>query len=225
MRTLQLLVAAIFDTAASARIIAADKAPYHLSSLNKRAVNLDFNEDVIKLGPESAIHKRIAKQIWPDYITARKQRRAVPSDDGSPRAQLIQGVKGATFLSDSKTAIDRQNPSHLTPPKTDAGVIPKLKWSFSLSHTRILKGGWIREQTPIAIVGHILLVISALPSVIADRAGAMACFSIAFIVMGGNLIALLVAEQVTTRKMFISVLKSGERVIVDPALTIARIFL
>ncbi|KAL9939211.1 hypothetical protein V8E36_002024 [Tilletia maclaganii] len=148
MRTLQLLVAAIFDTAASARIIAADKAPYHLPSLNKRAVNLDFNEDVIKLGPESAIHKPIAKHIRPDYITACKQRRAVPSDDGSPRAQPIQGVKGATFLSDSNTAIDRQNPSYLTPRKTDAGVIPNLKWSFSLSHTRLLKGGWIREQTP-----------------------------------------------------------------------------
>ena len=27
------------------------------------------------------------------------------------------------------------------------GNIPNLKWSFSLSHTRLLNGGWIREQT------------------------------------------------------------------------------
>lgn len=27
------------------------------------------------------------------------------------------------------------------------GNIPNLKWSLSLSHTRLLKGGWIREQT------------------------------------------------------------------------------
>ncbi|KAL9933958.1 hypothetical protein V8E36_007040 [Tilletia maclaganii] len=147
MRTFQLLFATIFATAASARIIAADKAPYHLSSFNKRAVSLDFNEDVIKLGAESAIHKRVAKHIRPDYTTARKQRRAVPSDDGSDRPQPIQGDKGATFLSDSNTAIDRQNPSYLTPPKTNAGVIPNLKWSFSLSQTRLLKGGWVREQT------------------------------------------------------------------------------
>ena len=28
-----------------------------------------------------------------------------------------------------------------------SGNIPNLKWSFSLSHTRLLNGGWIREQT------------------------------------------------------------------------------
>ena len=28
-----------------------------------------------------------------------------------------------------------------------AGNVPNLKWSFSLSHTRLLNGGWIREQT------------------------------------------------------------------------------
>lgn len=27
------------------------------------------------------------------------------------------------------------------------GTVPNLKWSFSLSHTRLLNGGWIREQT------------------------------------------------------------------------------
>lgn len=27
------------------------------------------------------------------------------------------------------------------------GTVPNLKWSFSLSHTRLLNGGWVREQT------------------------------------------------------------------------------
>ncbi|KAL9931583.1 hypothetical protein V8E36_009580 [Tilletia maclaganii] len=100
-----------------------------------------------------------------------------------------------------------------------------------IADTRLGKFKTVCWAVAIAIVGHILLVISALPSVIADRAGAMACFSVAFVVMGAgtgafkSTIAPLVAEQVTTRKMYISVLKSGERVIVDPALTIARIFL
>jgi hypothetical protein len=26
------------------------------------------------------------------------------------------------------------------------GVVPNLKWSMSLSHTRLLNGGWVREQ-------------------------------------------------------------------------------
>ncbi|KAK0523526.1 hypothetical protein OC842_006121 [Tilletia horrida] len=83
----------------------------------------------------------------------------------------------------------------------------------------------------IAIIGHILLVISALPTVIEDRAGAMACFSIAFIVMGigtgwfKSNIAPLVAEQIPVKKMFVEVRSNGERVIVDPNLTVVRIFM
>ncbi len=29
---------------------------------------------------------------------------------------------------------------------TDNGVVPNVKWSFSDSKTRILAGGWVREQ-------------------------------------------------------------------------------
>lgn len=39
-----------------------------------------------------------------------------------------------------------QNPDNLGQQSTDAGVVPNLKWSFSDSHTRILNGGWAREQ-------------------------------------------------------------------------------
>lgn len=48
---------------------------------------------------------------------------------------------------------DRENPNNLGQQKTDAGSVPNLKWAFSDSKTRLLNGGWVRQQ-----------VISDLPS-------------------------------------------------------------
>ena len=42
--------------------------------------------------------------------------------------------------------IDLQNPDNLGAQSTDNGVVPNLKWSFSDSKTRLLNGGWVREQ-------------------------------------------------------------------------------
>ena len=42
--------------------------------------------------------------------------------------------------------IDLQNPDNLGQQSTDNGVVPNVKWSFSDSKTRILTGGWVREQ-------------------------------------------------------------------------------
>ncbi|RKF28928.1 oxalate decarboxylase family bicupin [Micromonospora globbae] len=42
---------------------------------------------------------------------------------------------------------DQQNPDLLTPPPTDAGTLPNLRFSFSDAHTRIERGGWTREVT------------------------------------------------------------------------------
>ncbi|KDQ55996.1 hypothetical protein JAAARDRAFT_208248 [Jaapia argillacea MUCL 33604] len=61
--------------------------------------------------------------------------------------QPVRGPLGAPFLAGSNHAIDKQNVDNVAPPNTDAGVVPNLKWSMSLSHTRLLKGGWVREQT------------------------------------------------------------------------------
>ncbi|KIK52480.1 hypothetical protein GYMLUDRAFT_265401 [Collybiopsis luxurians FD-317 M1] len=82
----------------------------------------------------------------------------------------------------------------------------------------------------ITLIGHILLVISALPSVI-QHGGAIGAFSVALIVMGlgtgmfKSNISPLVAEQYKGTKLFIKTTKTGERVIVDPALTVARIYM
>jgi len=42
---------------------------------------------------------------------------------------------------------DLENPDMLVPPKTDAGLIPNLKLSFSDTHMTLKKGGWSREIT------------------------------------------------------------------------------
>lgn len=39
-----------------------------------------------------------------------------------------------------------QNPSNLGAESTDNGIVANLKWRFSDSKTRLLKGGWVREQ-------------------------------------------------------------------------------
>ncbi|CAG8957300.1 hypothetical protein HYFRA_00010723 [Hymenoscyphus fraxineus] len=54
--------------------------------------------------------------------------------------------RGAPILGGTNRQIDLANPDNLGAQKTDNGVVPNLKWSFSNSKTRILPGGWAREQ-------------------------------------------------------------------------------
>ncbi|KZT25908.1 peptide transporter PTR2A [Neolentinus lepideus HHB14362 ss-1] len=83
----------------------------------------------------------------------------------------------------------------------------------------------------VAMVGHILLVVSAVPPVITKPNGSLACFSIAIVIMGlgtGGFkanISPLVAEQYKRTKLFLRTTKAGERVVVDPALTTSRIYM
>lgn len=85
----------------------------------------------------------------------------------------------------------------------------------------------------IAIVGHIILIVSALPSVIANPDGAVGAFSVGLIIFGIGVggfkpnISPLIAEQYESLhpKQYIKVLLSGERVIVDPTMTISRIYM
>ena len=83
----------------------------------------------------------------------------------------------------------------------------------------------------IAIVGHILLIISSIPGVIEKSHGALACFIIAIIIMGVGTggfksnVSPLVAEQYKRTKLFIGHTKSGERVVVDPIMTTSRIYM
>lgn len=95
---------------------------------------------------------------------------------------------------------------------------------------------WGRYKTvcvsvAIALFGHVLLVISAVPGVIEHSNGSLACFIIAIIIMGlgtGGFkanISPLVAEQYKRTKLFIGHTRSGERVIVDPIMTTSKIYM
>ena len=59
----------------------------------------------------------------------------------------IEGSDGATDLGPRNTARDAQNPDLLTPPRTDKGLLPNLRFSFSDAHMNIQDGGWSREVT------------------------------------------------------------------------------
>ncbi|KAK7542729.1 peptide transporter PTR2-A [Phyllosticta citribraziliensis] len=86
---------------------------------------------------------------------------------------------------------------------------------------------WISVLT--AIVGHAILTASAAPSLLKHPDNSLACFIVGLIIMGigtGGFkpnISPLVAEQIP-RKMYVQTLSSGERVLVDPAITTARVY-
>ncbi|KAN0125825.1 H+/Oligopeptide symporter [Russula decolorans] len=83
----------------------------------------------------------------------------------------------------------------------------------------------------IALIGHIVLIISSIPPVIVRPNGALAALSLAIVIMGlgtGGFkanISPLVAEQQRHTRPFISQTKSGERVVVDPTMTTSRIYM
>lgn len=83
----------------------------------------------------------------------------------------------------------------------------------------------------IALVGHVLLVVCAIPSVIASPHASIAVFSIAIIIMGAGTggfksnISPLVAEQAKNQRLQVVTLKDGSRVIHDPSLTSSRIYM
>lgn len=82
----------------------------------------------------------------------------------------------------------------------------------------------------VSITGHIILTASAAPAVIKNPDSALGAFAIGILVMGLGTgcfkpnISPLVAEQIPQERMHVQTLKSGERVIVDPAVTTGRIY-
>ena len=95
---------------------------------------------------------------------------------------------------------------------------------------------WGRYKTicwavAVALVGHVLLIISAVPGVIEKSHSALAVFVIALVVMGVGTggfksnISPLIAEQYRKTKLTVREKKSGERVIVDPTMTVSRIYM
>ncbi|KAF9698029.1 hypothetical protein EKO04_004040 [Ascochyta lentis] len=81
----------------------------------------------------------------------------------------------------------------------------------------------------VAEIGHIILIVSAIPAVLDNEKGALACFIIGLLVMGlgtGTFkpnISPLIVEQLETDKLQV-VERNGQRVIIDPAITITRVY-
>jgi oxalate decarboxylase len=59
---------------------------------------------------------------------------------------ILNGT-GASILGPRNPPVERENPSLLAPPPSDAGTIPNLKFSFAAARNRLLSGGWAREVT------------------------------------------------------------------------------
>ncbi|KAH7018308.1 POT family protein [Microdochium trichocladiopsis] len=85
----------------------------------------------------------------------------------------------------------------------------------------------------VAMFGHIILIVSALPPVIANPSGALGCFSVGLIFFGIGVgffkanISPMIAEQYEAQqpRAVIKTLNDGRRVIVDPVLTISVIYM
>lgn len=82
-----------------------------------------------------------------------------------------------------------------------------------------------------ALVGHILIIVASLPPVMDNPDGAVAAFVLGLIIFGVGTggfkanISPMVAEQIKDRTKRVKTLASGERVIVDPVVTISRVYL
>ena len=59
----------------------------------------------------------------------------------------MRGKEGADIIGPRNDARQAANPNLTSPPKTDHGALPNLRWSFADSHMRIEPGGWARETT------------------------------------------------------------------------------
>ncbi|KAF1936101.1 PTR2-domain-containing protein [Clathrospora elynae] len=110
------------------------------------------------------------------------------------------------------------------------------------SYITPLGGAWLADEywgryntiqyaNIFAIVGHIILIMSAIPAVIVKPNVAIAVFSVGIIVMGigtggfKSNISPLIAEQYKDQKAYVRVKKNGRKEIVDPATTTARIYI
>ncbi|KAJ7128615.1 peptide transporter PTR2A [Mycena epipterygia] len=88
-----------------------------------------------------------------------------------------------------------------------------------------------RAATAVALIGHIILILAAVPGVIEHPDTALLIFLVALVIMGLGTglfkanISPLVAEQYKRTKLFVVTTDNGEQVIVDPALTVSRIYM
>lgn len=61
--------------------------------------------------------------------------------------QPMKRKRGGKIFGAENPEIERQNLNFLTPPDTDKGTMPNLKFPYSQAHMRVEYGGWSREVT------------------------------------------------------------------------------
>ncbi|PGH02772.1 hypothetical protein AJ79_07537 [Helicocarpus griseus UAMH5409] len=137
-----------------------------------------------------------------------------PHDDGQPGA-LGKGQRAAQAL-----VLFNKMWSYFSP--LIGGYLADTKWG---------KIKTIHYCIAVAMVGHIVIIVSALPPVIKHPDGAIACLALGLVIFGlgaGGFkpnISPLMVEQLKHTKMRVVKDRRGERIIVDPALTTQRIFM
>ena len=72
---------------------------------------------------------------------------AIGEAGASQNLQPTRGALGSTEIGPRNVARDLQNPDLLTPPPTDKGLVPNLRFSFSDAHMDLREGSWSREVT------------------------------------------------------------------------------
>jgi POT family proton-dependent oligopeptide transporter len=110
------------------------------------------------------------------------------------------------------------------------------------SYITPLGGAWLADEywgryntiqysNILAIVGHIILIMSAIPAVIVKPNVAIGVFAVGIVIMGlgtggfKSNISPLIAEQYKDQRAYVRVRKNGRKEIVDPATTTARIYI
>lgn len=67
---------------------------------------------------------------------------AAGAQTAEPMPQPTRPGRGGTDPGPRNLARDRQNPDIISPPATDHGTLPNLRFSFNDSHMRLEEGGW-----------------------------------------------------------------------------------
>ncbi|RAR15159.1 peptide transporter ptr2-a [Stemphylium lycopersici] len=110
------------------------------------------------------------------------------------------------------------------------------------SYITPLGGAWLADEywgryntiqysNLVALIGHIVLILSAIPPVIVKPNAAIGVFAVGLVIMGigtggfKSNISPLIAEQYKDQRAYVRVRKNGQREIVDPATTTARIYI
>lgn len=100
-----------------------------------------------------------------------------------------------------------------------------------LADTYLGRFSTIQLAIACAVAGHIILIVSSIPSVMDNEQGAMGCFAVGLVILGVGTgcfksnISPLLAEQLPQKRPEVITLDSGERVIKDPAVTLSRAML